>query len=226
MDLLAPHPDHAGSPRSPGDGPGRRGRARAGAGRTWTAGRPPCPGRPLLAAAGPLGPRARPSPRPGRRGLPQRPWRYLPQDWRTHYRLARALQILNRARPGAAGGGGRRAGSASCSTRMTLGPKLDAAFAHLGDPAAIRTLAELCARVGLVRLAEAWRATLEESGDHLADPGRTVPGFARGLARGAWTMTPVEPCPGCLAGNNQCENETPPRGVVPRPRSPRARFPG
>jgi hypothetical protein len=42
---------------------------------------------------------------------------------------------------------------------MTLGPKLDAAFAHLGEPAAAGTLAELCGRVGLTRLADAWRAS-------------------------------------------------------------------
>ena len=38
-----------------------------------------------------------------------------------------------------------------------LGARLDASFAHLGDPAAIQTLAELCDRAGLARLAQAWR---------------------------------------------------------------------
>ena len=107
----------------------------------------------------------------------------FPQDWRTHYRLARALQIVNQpdqARQEAEAVGRIR----ELLDPMTLGPKLDAAFAHLGDPAAIRTLAELCARVGLVRLAEAWRATLEESGDHLADPGRTARASQGGLPGG------------------------------------------
>ena len=82
----------------------------------------------------------------------------FPQDWRTHYRLARALQVTNQ--PVEA----RRAAETVGRIRellepMTLGPTLDKAFAHLGEPAGLRTLAELCSRVGLERLANAWRET-------------------------------------------------------------------
>jgi hypothetical protein len=41
---------------------------------------------------------------------------------------------------------------------LTLDPKLDAAFRHLPDPSAFRTLADLCTRAGLTRLADAWRS--------------------------------------------------------------------
>ena len=41
---------------------------------------------------------------------------------------------------------------------MALASRLDAAFDHLDDPSAFRTLAELCARAGLGRLADAWRS--------------------------------------------------------------------
>jgi thioredoxin-like negative regulator of GroEL len=86
----------------------------------------------------------------------------FPQDWRTHYRLARALQILNRpdeARQEAEAVGRIR----ELLDPLTLGPKLDAAFAHLGEPAAAGTLAELCGRVGLTRLADAWRASRDST---------------------------------------------------------------
>jgi thioredoxin-like negative regulator of GroEL len=82
----------------------------------------------------------------------------LPHDWRSHYRLARALQILGRSNEA------RTEAEVVSRIRellepMTLRPELEAAFAHLDEPAAFRTLARLCARVGLTRLADAWRAS-------------------------------------------------------------------
>jgi hypothetical protein len=81
----------------------------------------------------------------------------FPHDWRTHYRLARALQIVNRS--------DEAQKEAEIVRRirelldpLTLGHKLDAAFAHLDQPEALATLADACARVGLTRLADAWRA--------------------------------------------------------------------
>jgi tetratricopeptide (TPR) repeat protein len=81
----------------------------------------------------------------------------FPHDWRTHYRLARALQILNRSDEA------RREAETVTRIRelldpLTLGPKLDAAFSHLDQPEAFDTLADTCARVGLSRLADAWRS--------------------------------------------------------------------
>ncbi len=68
----------------------------------------------------------------------------FPQDWRIHFRLARALQIVNR--PVEA----RREAETVSRIRelldpLTLGPKLDAAFSHPEEPAAFQTLADLCA---------------------------------------------------------------------------------
>jgi tetratricopeptide (TPR) repeat protein len=80
----------------------------------------------------------------------------LPQDWRSWYRLARALRILGRDREG------HQAAETVSRIQellnpLTLGPKLDAAFDHLDDPAALRNLALLCDRAGLTHLADAWR---------------------------------------------------------------------
>jgi thioredoxin-like negative regulator of GroEL len=80
----------------------------------------------------------------------------FPQDWRIHYRLARALQIVNRPEEA------RREAETVSRIRelldpLTLGPKLDAAFSHLDEPTAFQTLANLCARAGLTRLAGVWR---------------------------------------------------------------------
>jgi tetratricopeptide (TPR) repeat protein len=84
----------------------------------------------------------------------------LPQDWRTHYRLARALRMLGRrdeAQEEAVTVGRIR----ELLDPLTLGPKLDAAFAHLDEPSAFDALADLCARVGLLHLAGAWRASAD-----------------------------------------------------------------
>jgi tetratricopeptide (TPR) repeat protein len=93
----------------------------------------------------------------------------LPHDWRTHYRLARALRILNRADEAQT--------EAVTVSRirelldpLTLSPKLDAAFAHLDEPTAFGTLAEFCARVGLSRLADAWSTMAQDlTKDHTPD---------------------------------------------------------
>jgi len=112
--------------------------------------------RPLLAAARPLG--SEYDHRPDQ-AIPafRAALEVLPHDWRTHYRLARALRILNRADEAQT--------EAVTVSRirelldpLTLSPKLDAAFAHLDEPTAFGTLAEFCARVGLSRLADAWSA--------------------------------------------------------------------
>jgi tetratricopeptide (TPR) repeat protein len=79
----------------------------------------------------------------------------LPQDWRSWSRLARALWMLGR---------NDQALQAAAAVRrirevldpIALGPRLDAAFGHLDDPAALRDLADLGNRVGLTRLAGAW----------------------------------------------------------------------
>ncbi len=81
----------------------------------------------------------------------------FPQDWRIHYRLARALQSANRPEEA------HREAETVRRIRelldpLTLGPKLDAAFAHLDEPAAFQILANLCERAGLTRLAGVWRS--------------------------------------------------------------------
>jgi tetratricopeptide (TPR) repeat protein len=79
----------------------------------------------------------------------------LPQDWRSWYRLARALHILGRDDES------QRATEAVTRIRevldpLILEPRLHAAFDNLNDPAALRDLAALCKQVGLKQLAEAW----------------------------------------------------------------------
>ncbi|WP_165225283.1 tetratricopeptide repeat protein [Aquisphaera insulae] len=80
-----------------------------------------------------------------------------PHDWRGHYRLARAYQALNRPEDA------RLEAEAVRRIRelldpLTLAPQLESALAKPGDPASARTLATLCGRAGLARLADAWRA--------------------------------------------------------------------
>jgi hypothetical protein len=87
----------------------------------------------------------------------------FPQDWRTHYRLARALQIVNQPE------GAHRESETVRRIRelldpLTLGPRLDASLTHLDDPTAIEALAQLCARAGLTQLADAWRASVPLEG--------------------------------------------------------------
>jgi tetratricopeptide (TPR) repeat protein len=79
----------------------------------------------------------------------------LPQDWRSWYRLARALHIVARDSES------QRAAEAVGRIRevldpLVLEPRLHAAFDHLDDSTALRDLASLCNRAGLSRLAEGW----------------------------------------------------------------------
>jgi thioredoxin-like negative regulator of GroEL len=79
----------------------------------------------------------------------------LPQDWRSWYRLSRALHIV-----GCDEKSQQAAGIVSRLREildpLVLEPRLQAAFAHLDDPAALRDLAAISSRAGLTRLAEAW----------------------------------------------------------------------
>lgn len=83
----------------------------------------------------------------------------LPHDWRSRFRLARALRICGME------DAARREAETVARLReildpSTLGPRLDAALAHLDQDSSVRVLADLCARAGLSRLSDAWRATL------------------------------------------------------------------
>jgi tetratricopeptide (TPR) repeat protein len=81
----------------------------------------------------------------------------LPQDWRSWYRLARALRILDRQDES------RVAAETVRRIRevidpLVLGPRLHAAFEHLDDPKALADLATLCNQAGLTHLSSAWLA--------------------------------------------------------------------
>lgn len=80
----------------------------------------------------------------------------LPIDWKTQYGLARAFRAARRDDEGRA--------AAEIVTRLrelldpeSLGPRIDKALAKLDEPASRADLADLCERVGLDRLARAWR---------------------------------------------------------------------
>jgi tetratricopeptide (TPR) repeat protein len=82
----------------------------------------------------------------------------LPRDWRSWYRLARALRTAGRS-----DGQDRTAAQAVARIRETLdplalAPRLSADFSHLDQSAALLDLAALCGQVGLSKLAAAWRA--------------------------------------------------------------------
>lgn len=103
----------------------------------------------------------------------------FPHDWRTHYRLARALRRLQRDEEA------RREAETVSRIRevldpMTLGPALEAAFAHLQEPTARQALAGLCARAGLDRLARAWLELASDEGS-----ARPAPAAGRGARPGA-----------------------------------------
>jgi tetratricopeptide (TPR) repeat protein len=82
----------------------------------------------------------------------------LPQDWRTRYRLARALKVLGHTED-ARQEAERVKRLRELLDPLFLEPRLEASFAHLEQPAAREALAELCTQAGLTRLADAWRAT-------------------------------------------------------------------
>jgi len=87
----------------------------------------------------------------------------LPQDWRSWYRLARALHVLGREDESA------QAAEAVSRIRevldpLLLGPRLDAAFDHLDMPSALNDLDKLCTRVGLLQLGQAWRTEAQTAG--------------------------------------------------------------
>lgn len=87
----------------------------------------------------------------------------FPHDWRTHYRLARAWRALGRdadARREAETVGRLR----DVLDPAALGPRLSADIGRLDEPASCRDLADLCARAGLARLADAWRREAESLG--------------------------------------------------------------
>lgn len=79
----------------------------------------------------------------------------LPHDWRTHARLARALRNANRDADA------RRAAETVETLRealdpVVLGNRLDADLSSLDQPRSRLDLSDLCRRVGLSRLADAW----------------------------------------------------------------------
>lgn len=80
-----------------------------------------------------------------------------PHDWRTHYGLARALTKAGRSEEAAAEA--RTVGRIrEAIDPLTLGATLESAVTRLDQPSARGAVADLCARVGLERLAQAWRA--------------------------------------------------------------------
>ena len=88
----------------------------------------------------------------------------LPQDWRSWFGLARALRRIDRDAEA------RQAAETVRRIRevldpISLRPSLEAAFAHLDDPAALRDLAVLTGRVGLARLSDAWRTEAQAAAD-------------------------------------------------------------
>lgn len=89
----------------------------------------------------------------------------LPHDWKTRVRLARAYHALGREADA------RREADAVSRARealdpSTLGPRLASDLDRPDDPKALLDLADLCAKAGLTRLAEAWR--LEAASPHNA----------------------------------------------------------
>jgi tetratricopeptide (TPR) repeat protein len=96
----------------------------------------------------------------------------MPQDWRTWYRLARALRILRR------GEESRQAAETVSRIRgaldpLLLRPLLDESLGHLSEPAAIEQIAGLCKRVGLARLGEAWHGEAQRA-ERGSDPSGGV----------------------------------------------------
>jgi hypothetical protein len=100
----------------------------------------------------------------------QRVLSVLPHDWRTHYRLARALRILGRAQEARAEAG-TVARLRETLDAHRLADRLDVALPRLEtDTSARFDLADLCARAGLARLADAWRAEAANSAPSTLQP--------------------------------------------------------
>ena len=80
----------------------------------------------------------------------------LPHDWRTRYRLARALRNAGR-RDEAEREADKMERLREPLDPIALGKRLDADLHALDDPKSLEDLADLCEHVGLTRLAQAWR---------------------------------------------------------------------
>lgn len=99
----------------------------------------------------------------------------LPTDWKTRYRLSRALQAIGDTE------GARRESREVSRLRELLEPvrlsqRLDAALGKLDQPAAALDLAELCKSAGLERLSAAWRIEAERlAGRSRGRPAQRVP---------------------------------------------------
>ncbi len=96
----------------------------------------------------------------------------MPQDWRSWYRLARALRILGREEES------RQAAETVSRIRgaldpLLLRPLLDESLGHLSEPAALEEIADLCKRVGLARLGEAWHSEAQRA-ERGSDAGAAV----------------------------------------------------
>lgn len=88
----------------------------------------------------------------------------LPHDWRTRYRLARALRNAGRedeAKQAAVDVEKLR----EALDPVVLGQRLDKDLAALDDPKSRLDLAELCRKTGLLKLADAWRRDAQDSDD-------------------------------------------------------------
>jgi thioredoxin-like negative regulator of GroEL len=95
----------------------------------------------------------------------------LPHDWRTRYRLARALRN--------AGRDGEAAKAAAEVEKLrevldpvALGNRLDHDFSELDDPKSRLDLAELCEKAGLTQLASAWKRDAADDSPLLMPPPR------------------------------------------------------
>jgi len=80
-----------------------------------------------------------------------------PHDWRTRYRLARALRQTGRVDESTTEGETVRR-IREVLDPLTLTPRLEAALSHPDESSSRLELAEICNRAGLTRLAEAWKS--------------------------------------------------------------------
>jgi thioredoxin-like negative regulator of GroEL len=87
-----------------------------------------------------------------------------PQDWRTWYRLARALSSIRRNEESLKAAE-RVKRLRELLDPLSLGPRLDRLFEHQRTTGTLLELAKLAEQAGLLRLATAWRSELE-AGSH------------------------------------------------------------